>query len=245
MKAVIISENRNWREFLSENTDFEVASVSDMGDVVHPSVSGENGIDVIFLDLDILRFQHPPQLASKTRMRFGWWPHVIAASADDVLGRDLLIDAVNSGADDFLEEPYNVDMLAAKLSAFRRRRYFEMTHFDRGIGYTVHIKDRVVLVDGEPVKLNEKEFELFSFLFGNTDSVFDRETIYRNVWGRGEANSTRTLDTHISRLRRRLHLDGSYGLRLKPVYGVGYMLARVVGPHVPQSQLNEKLLPQR
>jgi|GEM_PF-3361859 len=244
MKVVVITKNRTWREFILESLDCEIVTLEGIGGTFSQSVSKANGPDVILLDLDVSEVGCAPELSSRIRKRFGWWPYLIVTSPSYWLNRDGLLSAVNSGADDFLEEAYSTDIILVKISAFRRRHYFELKHFRRGINYTANIKNRMVEVGGEPVQLSEKEFDLFNFLFSNTDAVFDRETIYRNVWGRGDAYSTRTLDTHISRLRRRLQLDGSYGLRLKPVYGVGYMMERVMGSPVSQSQVAGDWLPQ-
>jgi len=244
MKVVVITRNQNWREFILDIPECEIVTMEGADGTFSSDGSSANDPDIILLDLDISEVGYAPELSSHTRKRFGWWPYLIATSPSYRLNRDALLSAVNSGADDFLEESYDTNIIRAKLSAFRRRHYFEMKHFRRGINYTAYIKSRVVEVGGEPVQLSEKEFELFNFLFSKTDAVFDRETIYRNVWGRGDAYSTRTLDTHISRLRRRLQLDGSYGLRLKPVYGVGYMMERVMGSTVSQTQMTGNMLPQ-
>ena len=81
--------------------------------------------------------------------------------------------------------------------------------------------------DGQHVELTEKEFKLASMVFNNIGRLLSREHLLEAVWGVGPGLATRTVDTHISRLRRKLALVPENGWRLKAVYHHGYRLERV------------------
>lgn len=180
--------------------------------------------DVILLDVESEAHDLISLLIFKIRTAVGWSPYLIAVSTDKSSCRNRLLRAVSSGADDFIDDVYDMHALLTKVSALTRRRYFEITQSSSNVNYSIKILEKVILVNGEPVKLTPKEFDLFLFLYGNTNTVFSRESIYNYLWSCGNTKLTRTLDTYISRIRKQLKLDGSFGLCLKPVYGVGYIL---------------------
>ena len=83
--------------------------------------------------------------------------------------------------------------------------------------------------DGVPIPLTRREFDVAVLLCRNLGKVLSRAHILEAVWGRGDSTTTRTVDTHISRLRAALGLSAASGLRLTPVYGYGYRLESVSG----------------
>jgi len=94
--------------------------------------------------------------------------------------------------------------------------------------YRVDSSTRTVLLAGQPVDLTHMEFELTQFLFRNIDRVLSRGHILESVWGKSAGLNTRTVDTHISRLRAKLGLGAEHGLRLTAVYNHGYRLERIL-----------------
>ena len=86
---------------------------------------------------------------------------------------------------------------------------------------------RVVSKVGEPVKLTEKEFKLILFIFKNIGRLLSRDQILSAVWGYDEGINTRTVDTHMSRIRKKLDLSQENGWRLSSIYHQGYRLERV------------------
>ncbi|GAA0841235.1 response regulator transcription factor [Marinobacter szutsaonensis] len=227
MKILIFSENKEWKDYISRVIDTPDCTIHEFDYDLASQTGSAKDFDLILLDLDIGKGSINCAPLYKVRAEFGWWPYVISLSSGAASDREELLNAISNGSDDFLEDPFDIKLLLSKLSVLSRRRYHEIAQFDGNINYSLKMKEKTVLVNGEPVKLNDKEFELFLFFFGNTNSVFDRESIYDHVWGGLTQRTTRTLDTHASRIRKRLKLDGSYGLRLKPVYGVGYMMESV------------------
>ena len=224
MNIAVISKNNELKAFLLDIIDLPSCDLDFLEFDLNQHISISKHYDVILIDVDLKDQSLVSLLIFKIRMSFGWGPYLVAVSSDKRAGRQGLIRTINSGADDFLEDVYNINEVLTKISAITRRRYFEIAQSDGNGNYAVKVREKTVLVNGDAVKLNDKEFELFLFFYGNTNAIFDRQSIYNYIWSDAKQQSTRTLDTHISRIRKRLKLDGSYGLRIKPVYGVGYVM---------------------
>jgi DNA-binding response OmpR family regulator len=224
MNIALISRNRNWKIFILSIIDLKSYKIDDINFYMNKNTLISKNYDLVLLDINLAEQSLFSLLLFKIRLSFGWSPHLISLSPDRTFNRNFLMQAVSGGADDFLDDAFDIDTVLSKLSAITRRRYLEIAQSDGNLNYSINVQKRIVLVNGAAVKLNDKEFELFLFFYGNTNSVFDRQSIYNYLWTDTRSQSTRTLDTHISRIRKILKLDGSYGLRIKPVYGVGYMM---------------------
>src|SRR5262249_16171262 len=127
-----------------------------------------------------------------------------------------------AGADDFLPKPFHYPELLARLSAVLRRRA-------GGRRGPIHVGDltvdpvrRRVAVDGRQVELANKEFALLRALAAEPHRVFTKEELLRDVWGFRSQGRTRTLDSHASRLRRKLDPEGAR--YVFNCWGIGYRL---------------------
>ncbi|MGU7778991.1 winged helix-turn-helix domain-containing protein [Burkholderia sp. PU8-34] len=83
---------------------------------------------------------------------------------------------------------------------------------------------RTIEIDDKAVDVTPREFDVVEFLLDNMNKIVPRQAIQEAVWGRELAVSSRTLDTHISRIRSKLRLDEDKNLRIIPIYAVGYRL---------------------
>ena len=93
--------------------------------------------------------------------------------------------------------------------------------------YEVDIERQRLSIAGKAVELTQKEFDLSVCLFQNLGKLLSRDYLLNKVWGVSADVDVRTVDTHVSRLRRKLAIDGSRGWKLAPVYGFGYRFERV------------------
>jgi DNA-binding response OmpR family regulator len=96
--------------------------------------------------------------------------------------------------------------------------------------YEIDVQRHRLALHGESVALTQKEFDLAVYLFQNPGKLMSRDHLLNKVWGLNTEVDTRTVDTHISRLRKKLMLDGRNGWRMAPVYGYGYRFDRVDHP---------------
>ena len=158
--------------------------------------------------------------------------HVVAPVLFSTI-RDAEIDvvsALDAGADDYLVKPVRHHELLARINAVTRRvsdasigtseEVFGAFRFDPS-GRQAYCGDKVV-------ELTSKEFELALFLFKNAGKLISREAIANVVWGRSVSELSRTIDTHVSRIRKKLDLAPENGYRLQPVYNAGYRLELVL-----------------
>jgi DNA-binding response OmpR family regulator len=137
-----------------------------------------------------------------------------------------MVRGLNAGGDDYVVKPAKQHELIARVAAVLRRIAIDgidSGQFDLS-PYRVDTRRRRISYDGKDVELTPREFELASFLFRRHGRIVGRDSLLENVWNMNASVSTRTVDTHISRLRKKLDLNGEYGWRLAAVYQHGYRL---------------------
>jgi DNA-binding response OmpR family regulator len=143
---------------------------------------------------------------------------------------DDIIAGLSCGADDYLIKPIRPSELIARLQALLRRAYPDETleRFDFE-PYRFEPEPCEVSVPGSGwrVVLTQKEFDLGLLLFRNAGRPLSRNHIREVVWGGDADVSSRTMDTHVSRLRSKLGLNTASTFRVMPVYGYGYRLDRL------------------
>ena len=133
------------------------------------------------------------------------------------------VRAFDRGCDDYLDRPFHYDELVARIRAVLRRvAPPEVERLEAG-EIEIDRPTRRVAVSGERVVLPTKEYELLVKLASDPHRVFTKEELLRDVWGFRSHGRTRTLDSHASRLRRRLGRPG-HPVYVQNVWGVGYCL---------------------
>lgn len=147
---------------------------------------------------------------------------------------ESVVEGLRAGADDYLVKPARSAELVARVEALLRRQApAEMAVVEDFPPFRFLHGQRQLLSHGEPVALSSREYELLWFLFQRAGRIVGRETLLRQVWKLGPEVNTRTVDTYVSRLRKRLGLNGESGWRLAGVYQHGYRLLR--SEPVPES----------
>jgi two-component system, OmpR family, response regulator RegX3 len=142
-----------------------------------------------------------------------------------------IIAALNGGADDFMSKPVRKGELIARTNALLRRVKRAGSDDQQAFPpFRVVSSARQIFCDDVAIDLTEKEFDLALFLFSNAGKLLSRQYISECVWGRAASNLSRTIDTHVSRVRKKLNLAPQNGYRLVPVYNIGYRLERVTAP---------------
>lgn len=139
---------------------------------------------------------------------------------------DDLVEGLRAGADDYIVKPMRPLELLARVAALLRRSQlaepadeaFEVAR------YRVDPAARAIQLDGAPITLAPKEFELALLFFRNLNRLMSRDVLAECVWNREIPATSRTLDTHLSNIRQKLQLRPQYGVRLTSSYALGYRL---------------------
>lgn len=149
-----------------------------------------------------------------------------SSEIDTVVGLEV-------GADDYVTKPYRIRELVARMRAVLRRNARETENVaDLAIGSIVvgdlalDPEEHRVTLDGEPLALPLKEFELLHLLLANAGRVLPREVIIDRVWGSDYVGDTKTLDVHVKRLRAKIEADPANPTRLVTIRGLGYKFER-------------------
>ena len=132
---------------------------------------------------------------------------------DELLGFEL-------GIDEYITKPFSPKILVARVEAILRRT--SDVPADSVIsagGITMDLAAHIVTIDGEPIELSYKEFELLNYFMVNKGVALSREKILNNVWNYDYFGDARTIDTHVKKLRSKLKDKGDY---IKTIWGMGY-----------------------
>lgn len=159
------------------------------------------------------------------RQNLGWdMPIVVVTAHEDETN---VITALRAGADDYVVKPPKFPELLARLVAVTRRVKPCGQSVLRMGAYEADMLRHTLSIDNQPVVMTQKEFDLSVYILQNPGKLLSRDHLLNKVWGINADVDTRTVDTHISRLRKKLYFDGSKGWKLVPIYGYGYRLDRL------------------
>lgn len=139
-----------------------------------------------------------------------------------------VVQALELGADDYMRKPLLRIELKARLQALLRRTKGTQTDSMIEHGpYRFDLRNKVALVNGESVDMTDKDFEVASCLFDNIGRILSRSFLLESVWGISSDLHTRTVDVHVSRVRKALGITPESGFRVKTIYQHGYRLEKV------------------
>ncbi|MFQ5658880.1 MAG: response regulator transcription factor [Gammaproteobacteria bacterium] len=149
-----------------------------------------------------------------------------------VTGRDATDDVVamlEAGADDYMTKPVNLKEMLARITALVRRsqtrdRNTDTIDIDP---FTLDFNCHRITLSGMEIELTPKEFELAGYLLRNLGDLISRGKLLEEIWGYGPEIHTRTIDIHVSRIRKKLSLNEEHGWKLTSIYHKGYRLERV------------------
>ncbi|MDY7573401.1 response regulator transcription factor [Actimicrobium sp. CCI2.3] len=229
MRIAVLDDDRT-------QTDLVCQVLTAAGHVCHPFQSGKEMLNQLrreSFDMLIIDWQ-VPDLSGADVLR---WAREKLPAVLPVLfmtsrsGEDDIVAGLAAGADDYMIKPIRRGELVARVQALLRRAYptqntIEQIQFSH---YIFEPRTGRLLDHGEAVELTQKEFDLALLLFRNLGRPLSRAYILEAVWSRDVEIPSRTMDTHVSRVRTKLKLRPENGFRLAPVYSYGYRLEQVSG----------------
>ncbi len=219
--VLVVEDEPNLREplvYLLEKEGYEVIEAEDGNQAV--DVFNRKNPDLILLDLML------PGISGNEVCRLirqeSQVPIIMITAKDTEIDK---VVGLEIGADDYITKPYSTRELLARMKAVLRRGSDPIVS-DTGIlkaGPVVMDLDRhTVSVNGEPIQMPLKEFELLELLIENVNRVLTRGQIIDRVWGSNYFGDTKTLDVHVKRVRSKIEEDPSRPRHLITVRGLGY-----------------------
>jgi DNA-binding response OmpR family regulator len=144
--------------------------------------------------------------------------HILIASAKT--GKEDKLKGLNLGADDYIEKPYDMDILLAKINGIFKRKFAreELVEGDLRLNAVNH----ALYVDERSVTLTDKEYELLKLLMENKGTTMKKEYLFNTVWGSDSDSELQTLTVHIKWLREKIEEDPKNPKHIITVWGVGY-----------------------
>lgn len=143
---------------------------------------------------------------------------IIIVSAKD--GKEDKLNGLVLGADDYIEKPYDIDILLAKIKGIFKRRYSDSDIVDGNI--RLDKNGRHVYLDGNEIVMTMKEFDLLLYMMENKGKVMTKEELFHKIWGFDSESEPQTLTVHIKWLREKLEKEPKKPERILTVWGIGY-----------------------
>lgn len=167
-------------------------------------------LDIMLPELDGMYILEKVREASNTP--------VLIVSAK--VGKDDKLRAIVSGADDYIEKPYDIDILLAKIKGIFKRRLATDTVTDDNI--TLDVAHEKIFKDGKEIVATAKEFELMKLFVENKGHTLLKQYIFDTIWGKDSESELQTLTVHVKWLREKIEEDPSNPKKIITVWGKGY-----------------------
>lgn len=216
LKILVVDDESRMRKLVKDflmKKDFDVLEAGD----------GEQAVDIFFEEKDIaliiLDVMMPKmdgwQVCREIRAHSRVPIIMLTAKSDE---RDELM-GFDLGVDEYISKPFSPKILVARIEAILRRGNAGTGEILEAAGIRVDKDAHEASVDGQPVDLSNKEFELLTYFMENQGMALSREKILNNVWNYDYFGDARTIDTHVKKLRSKL---GEKGELIKTIWGMGY-----------------------
>jgi two-component system phosphate regulon response regulator PhoB len=217
---LIIEDEDDLREIIKynlENNGFQTQDVSNANDAL--ILMDDFLPDLILLDLMLPGLKGENFLSLiKKNSKYKAIPVVIISAKNK---EEDIVKAIEAGADDYLVKPFSIKVLIAKINAIIKRRVGEESFGFEYEGLRVDEGNYKIFLDDKELELTHKEYLLLSFLLKHPKQVLPRNQLLTKVWGYESDVYTRTVDSHISSLRKKL---GQKGELIKSIQKIGYKL---------------------
>ncbi len=217
LKILVVDDESRMRKLVNDflsHKNFNVVEAAD----------GEEALDIFFENkdialviLDVMMPKMDGWQVCKAIRQYSKVPIIMLTAKDserdELLGYEL-------GIDEYITKPFSPKILVARVEAvLRRTSNLQDSDVIQAGAIEMDVNAHMVKVDGEPVELSFKEFELLHYFVMNQGVALSREKILNNVWNYDYFGDARTIDTHVKKLRSKLKDRGEY---IKTIWGMGY-----------------------
>ena len=201
------------KDFLTKN-DYKTLEAGDGEEAIEVFEENKNKISLILLDVMMPKLDGWSVLR---KIRNESQVPVIMLTArgeeqDELFGFEL-------GVDEYISKPFSPKILVARIEAILKRINGDKEKVRDYDGIVINDQGRTVTVDGKPVDLSLREYELLKYLLDNENIALSRDKILNNVWNYDYYGDSRTIDSHIKKIRHKLGKKGKY---IETVRGIGY-----------------------
>ncbi len=245
MKILIIEDEANIIQVIQlylEQAGYSIISASD--GIAGLELHAREHPDLVILDLML-----PGLEGMEVCRRIRNWANTPILMLTARQGEEDRILGLESGADDYLIKPFSPRELVSRVKAILRRSAMSPTEQDklareeqvagnanefRFGGLLINIPARKVTVNGQPITLTAKEFDLLVALASAPDRVFTRETLLNQVWGYTYLGDGRTVDVHVGTVRKKIESIAGMPHHIQTVWGVGYKFVAIPAAPSPR-----------
>ena len=216
LKVLVVDDEARMRKLVKDFLTIKGFSVIEAED-------GENAVDIFFKQkdialviLDVMMPKMDGWEVCKAIRQYSQTPIIMLTARgeerDELKGFEL-------GVDEYISKPFSPKILVARVEAILRRSNAAASDVIQVGGIDINKAAHQVTIDGTPIELSFKEFELLSYFVDNQGIALSREKILNNVWNYDYFGDARTIDTHVKKLRSKMGSKGEY---IKTVWGMGY-----------------------
>ena len=216
IKILVVDDESRMRKLVH---DF----LAKQGYAVLEAENGEEAVDIFFSDknigliiLDVMMPKMDGWQVCKEIRQYSAVPIIMLTAKSDE--RDELL-GFELGVDEYISKPFSPKILVARVEAILRRANATQEESVEIGGILMDKSAHSVKIDGQPIDLSVKEFELLEYFLTNKGVALSREKILNNVWNYDYFGDARTIDTHVKKLRSKMGEKGDY---IKTIWGMGY-----------------------
>jgi len=216
IKILVVDDEARMRKLVKDFLSIKGYQVLEAGD-------GEEAVDLFFQQkdialilLDVMMPKMDGWEVVKTIRKYSQVPIIMLTARGEESDE---LQGFNLGVDEYISKPFSPKILVARVEAIlRRTNQLDDGDIEVG-GIYINQSAHEVKIDGEPIELSFKEFELLTYFVTNQGVALSRERILNNVWNYDYFGDARTIDTHVKKLRSKLGKKGEY---IKTIWGMGY-----------------------
>ena len=217
LKILVVDDENRMRKLVRDflvKKDFEVLEAGDGAEAIDVFFDTK---DIALVILDVMMPKMDGWQVCREIRKYSKVPIIMLTAKSDE--RDELL-GFELGVDEYISKPFSPKILVARVEAIlRRTNAINPEEVLRAGAIEINKAAHQVLIDGKPVELSYKEFELLTYFVENQGIALSREKILNSVWNYDYFGDARTIDTHVKKLRSKLGERGDY---IKTILGMGY-----------------------